>query len=46
MLGVTLTPYQLISCWIPGGNLLDNLKNPNTDRLGLVSFAPAVPTSL
>ncbi|KAF9644879.1 kinase-like protein [Thelephora ganbajun] len=37
LLGITITPFQLISNWMPGGDLLDNVKNANTNRLGLVS---------
>jgi len=39
LLGITITPssFQLISDWIPGGNLTEYIKNhPGADRLGLV----------
>ena len=42
-LGITLTPLQLISEWMPGGPLAEYIKkNPNADRLGLVGVFPAV----
>ena len=45
LLGVTITPFQLISTWMPGGDLPEYIKkNPDADRLGLVSVPPAVPT--
>ena len=40
LLGVTLSPYQLISNWMPGGDLLENVKKPNVDLLGLVGDTP------
>jgi len=50
LLGVTLTPFQLISTWMPGGHLPEYIeKNPGTDRLQLVgipSRAVFVPCSL
>lgn len=37
LLGITLTPLQLISAWIPGGELKEYVINhPDMDRLGLV----------
>ena len=37
LLGVTVTPFQLISNWLSGGDLPDYLKkNPGANRLGLV----------
>lgn len=40
-LGITSTPFQLVSNWMPGGNLVGYIKeNPSTDRLGLVRFPP------
>lgn len=37
LLGITLDPLQLISAWIPGGELKDYIvDNPDTDRLALV----------
>jgi len=41
-LGITPTPLQLISKWMPGGNLTEYIKKcPGADRLGLAS-TPAV----
>ena len=37
LLGITSTPLQLISEWMPNGNLLEYIRShPDTDRLGLV----------
>ena len=37
-MGVTLKPLQLVSKWMPGGDLRDHVrKNPDTDRISLVS---------
>ena len=37
-LGVTSTPSQLVSDWMPGGDLLGYIEAcPGADRLGLVS---------
>ena len=37
LLGVTVTPLQLISYWMPGGDLQEYIKkNSDADRLGLV----------
>lgn len=37
LLGSTITPFQLISDWMPGGDLLEYIKNnPDAYRLGLV----------
>ena len=42
LLGITPTPLQLISKWMPGGDLTEYIKkNPDADRLGLVN-SPAV----
>ena len=36
--GITITPFQLISDWMPGGDLPDYIKkHPGAHRLGLVS---------
>ena len=36
--GITITPFQLISDWMPGGDLPDYIKkHPDAHRLGLVS---------
>ena len=41
LLGITLEPLQLISTWIPGGELKDYIiGNPDTDRLALVGVPP------
>jgi serine/threonine protein kinase len=43
LLGVTSIPLQLISEWMTGGSLTEYIKkNPNADRLGLVSAPPVV----
>ena len=43
LLGVTVTPFQLISKWMSGGDLPDYLKkNSDADRLGLVGVTPVV----
>ena len=37
LLGITLEPLQLISAWIPGGELTDYIaNNPYANRLALV----------
>jgi len=37
LLGITPTPLQLVSEWMPGGDLTEYIKShPDTDRLGLV----------
>ena len=37
LLGITPTPLQLISEWMPNGDLTEYIKkHPNADRLGLV----------
>ena len=43
LLGITLTPLQLVSEWIPNGDLRYYIEvNPNVDRLELVSACPVV----
>ena len=43
LLGITSTPLQLISEWMPGGDLMEHIENhPDTDRLGLVGVLPPV----
>ena len=38
-LGVTLAPLQLVSVWMPGGELSEYIdKHPSVDRLSLVGF--------
>jgi len=42
-LGITVTPPQLISNWMSGGELRPYIKsNPEADRLGLVGVPPVV----
>ena len=39
LLGITLNPLQLISAWMPGGELREYVTHhPSTDRLRLVSI--------
>jgi len=41
LLGITITPFQLISNWMPGGDLPEYIKrNSDTDQLGLVGAPP------
>ena len=41
LLGVTISPFQLISKWMSGGDLPGYIEdNPNTDRLKLVGIPP------
>jgi len=43
LLGITLAPPQLVSEWIPGGDLLHYIKaHPDVDRLELVGAHPIV----
>ena len=42
LLGVTIEPPQLISGWMPGGDLPTHVKNPNTDRLLLVGAVSTI----
>jgi hypothetical protein len=49
LLGVIIDDFQLISNWMPGGNLFDYIKkHSDADRLGLVciSLAMAIPSLL
>ena len=40
--GITPVPLQLISEWMPGGDLTEYIKDhPGADRLGLVGLPPA-----
>jgi len=42
VLGVTTHPFQLVSNWMPHGDLPDHIgRNPDVDRPGLVGI-PAV----
>ena len=39
LLGITLEPLQLISAWMPGGELKEYIaKNSDVDQLGLVGI--------
>jgi len=41
LLGVTIAPPQLVSNWMPGGDLPEYIeKHADADRLGLVSIPP------
>ena len=43
LLGITITPFQLISNWMPGGSLPEYIKkHPDVDRLRLVGHLPIV----
>jgi serine/threonine protein kinase len=43
LLGITPTPLQLISDWMPGGDLTEHIRNyPNADRLDLVGVPPVM----
>ena len=40
--GATVTPFQLVSDWMPGGNMMEYIsQNPGADRLALVRLTPA-----
>ena len=42
LLGITPVPLQLISEWMPGGDLAGYIKkHSSVDRLGLVGVSPA-----
>lgn len=42
LLGVTIIPLQLISNWMPGGDLSEYIKkHPGAERLGLVGIPVA-----
>ena len=44
LLGITFTPFQLISNWMSGGDLPDYIKkNTGADRLELVRVPPTTP---
>ena len=41
LLGITPSPLQLISEWMPGGDLTDYIKkSPDVNRVGLVGVPP------
>jgi len=41
LFGITPVPLQLVSEWIPGGDLSEYIKNhPGADRLGFVGAPP------
>jgi hypothetical protein len=43
LLGITPAPLQLISNWMPGGDLTEYIKKyPEVDRLDLVGVPPVV----
>ena len=43
LLGITVTPFQLVSDWMSGGDLPGYIKNhPDADRLELVGAASIV----
>jgi len=43
LLGITSTPLQLISEWMPGGDLTGYVKKyPGADRCGLVSTSAVI----
>ena len=43
LLGVTIHPLQLISDWMPGGDLPGYIKkHSDVDRIGLVGVLPVV----
>ena len=43
LLSITTAPLQLVSEWMPGGELTDYIKNhPNPNRLGLVGVLSLV----
>jgi len=47
LLGITTDPFDLISEWMPGGDLLQYVNNSiDPDRLGLVGVHPLVYTTL
>ena len=47
LLGITPDPLQLISEWMPGGDLRDFIKkHPGADRLGLVGVPPVASDSM
>jgi len=42
LLGVTITPFQLVSSWMAGGDLPEYIKkNPGAGRRGVVGIPPA-----
>ena len=41
LLGITTSPLQLVSEWMPGGELTEYIgKHPDANRLGLVDILP------
>ena len=43
LLGITTSPLQLVSEWMPGGHLTEYIGNhPNANRLHLVGVSPFV----
>ena len=46
LLGITVSPFQLVSDWMSGGDLPEYLeKHSDADRLGLVGFHSVTFTS-
>ena len=44
LLGVTMEPFELISGWVPGGDLPGYLaKHPDANRPSLVVISPTTP---
>ena len=44
LLGITVSPFQFISVWMPGGELSEYIDaHPYADHLGLVGSHPATP---
>ena len=47
LMGITFAPFQLISDWMSGGDLLEYIeKNSDADRLKLVRTSQAVSITL
>ena len=47
LLGATISPPQLISVFMPAGDMSKYIEeNPNADRIGLVGVHPAVPPAI
>ena len=43
LFGITSNPLQLVSDWMPGGDLIEYIKkHPDADRLGLVGVDSVV----
>jgi hypothetical protein len=47
LLGITSSPPQLISDWMPGGDIIEYIKkHPDAGRIGLVGGPPVVSTPM